>query len=241
MAQQTIGGSDNLDVGRGKINDNFTEVYTDIEQTTIIDVTGTATLDSTAFGKIHLCTGTTSDYAVTLLTAAGHEGKSIAFKGDPALTKVVTITPDGSETIDGRSTLAFTTKGIIVIISDGTNWRLVAEVGSWIPWTPTFTGFSADPSGVNAEYFRVGNKVDIRISMSAGTSNATTYTFTLPFNSAIGQQFISPVMNNGTFAAGRITMAASSNILTLFATAAGGAFTASGNKASPLNLTYKCE
>lgn len=54
---------------------------------------------------------------------------------------------------------------------------------TWTAYTPTWTGFSADPSLNFARYAQVGKLVIVAISCSAqGTSNATTLTVTGPVN-----------------------------------------------------------
>lgn len=54
----------------------------------------------------------------------------------------------------------------------------------WLAWTPVFSGFSAAPSTVASRYFIQNSKICIQISCGAsGTSNANTFTFTLPLSS----------------------------------------------------------
>ena len=81
---------------------------------------------SFAYG-IWLCgTGT---YTVTLPPAAdgkfnGVSGK-LTFKHSGA-SGTVTIDGSGSETIDGATTLALTTKTRATIVSDGTAWHIIS-------------------------------------------------------------------------------------------------------------------
>jgi hypothetical protein len=98
-----------------------------IDAITSVSVTGTDTLDSTAFGKLHLLSGTAADYTVTLPTAVGNAGKSIAFKGVFALTKKVTLDGNSTQTIDGWLTKDIVSGKSLIIISDGTNWNIVNE------------------------------------------------------------------------------------------------------------------
>lgn len=59
---------------------------------------------------------------------------------------------------------------------------------AWTSYTPTFTGFSAAPSFSGA-YKLIGKTCFVRgLVMSGGTSNATTFTLTLPFPSNAAQQ-----------------------------------------------------
>lgn len=52
--------------------------------------------------------------------------------------------------------------------------------GEWLSWTPTWGGFSSNPSGIFV-YTVIGKTVFINMRItSSGTSNANTFTFTLP-------------------------------------------------------------
>lgn len=99
-------------------------------------------------------------------------------------------------------------------------------------WTPTFTGFSADPvvTTATAKYMLIGKMCTIYLQPTAGTSNATTMTFTLPF-AAAGINVWTPVANAaGTQQAGRVQTVAGSNIATCYATVGAGAWSSSGSK-----------
>jgi hypothetical protein len=72
--------------------------------------------------------GGTGGNAVNLKPAADLTGKCLTFKkgdtGDP-----VTITPDGSDKIDGASTYALATQhDCVTLVSDGTGWMVTAEI-----------------------------------------------------------------------------------------------------------------
>lgn len=59
---------------------------------------------------------------------------------------------------------------------------------AWTSYTPTFTGFSAAPTFSGA-YKLIGKTCFVRgLVMAGGTSNATTFTLTLPFPSNAAQQ-----------------------------------------------------
>jgi len=241
MAQEPLTDGMHRQAFREAIDDNFTEVYTSIEAISTVSISTDTTLDATAFGKLHLCSGTSADYTIDLPTAVGNTGKTIGFKGIDALTKVVTLDANTTQTIDGDLTLKMSSSGVVVLFSDGTNWVVTQEVGSWIPFTPTETGFSALGT-VGASYFKQGKLCTYRFTTTAtGTSNATTYTITAPFTAKNISIWVILVTNAGTTQNGRIQTAASSNVLTLFATAAGGAFTNSGLKNSQFIITYEIE
>lgn len=79
--------------------------------------------------------------------------------------------------------------------------------------------------------------------MTAGTSNATTFTITAPFTAANTTTQLHTgmrIMNNGTRAgAGMISTIANSNILNVFRDGVPTAWTASGNKEATFFLTYE--
>lgn len=109
--------------------------------------------------------------------------------------------------------------------------------GAYTTWNPGFTGFSANPGSVDATYVVIGKLAHIRISMGNGTSNATAFTITgAPVAPRVGYNGLMLVMNNGATAAGRLDITAGQTTWTLYATAAAGAFTASGNKNAYINL-----
>lgn len=61
----------------------------------------------------------------------------------------------------------------------------VETTGAWQTWIPTHTGFSADPSGGIYKYRYVGDEIEIEIvEPNDGTSNASTFTMTLPVTAA---------------------------------------------------------
>lgn len=238
MAYQETLVTDTLDAGRVKFNANFVEVYT----LSTVSVTGAVSLTSTALGKIHICTGTAADYTVDLPTAVGNSGV-IIFKGAAALTKVVTIAGSSGQTIDGETDRKIASTGMIAVMSDGANWVVVNEVGSWIPYTPTLAGYSADPTIARSAYFREGKMIDYHFTTgSSGTSNATTKTITLPFNAAIGVVVGVTLanINNGTVTTtpGLVITRTGSNIADVYRDLALAVWTASGASRFSFHIQY---
>lgn len=238
MARQEIVATDTLDQGREKINAMTTELYT----FEIVSVTEAISLTSTALGKVHVCTGTSADYTVDLPTAVGNLGV-IIFKGAAALTKVVTIQGTGGQTIDGETDRKIASTGMISLMSDGANWVVIQEVGSWIPYTPVLAGWSSDPAIDRSVYFRVGKMITVQVHTSAnGTSNATTKTVTVPFNAAGPTQIgvTSFHVNNGVTATtpGICITRVGSNIVDFYTNTAAAVWTASGNCRLNFTLNY---
>lgn len=92
---------------------------------TEIAVTSTTTA---TIGRMHLCTGTSSDYTVTLPAASGNAGKLIGFRmgTTAALTKFVTLDGNASETIDGALTRIMWSYEAAILLCDGSNWFKLA-------------------------------------------------------------------------------------------------------------------
>ena len=91
-------------------------------------ITGTATA---TIGKMHVCSGTSSNYTVTLPATSGNNGKYIGFRMSNALTKLVTLDGNSSETIDGELTRVMWKDEVAILYCDGANWFKVA--GKTIP------------------------------------------------------------------------------------------------------------
>lgn len=86
-----------------------------------VSITGGTTLSSTAFGAMHVCSGTAADYTVNLPSPTGNATRMIAFRMSSALTRFVTIsTPSGL--IDGLATRIMWANETCVLYCDGTNW-----------------------------------------------------------------------------------------------------------------------
>lgn len=129
-------------------------------------------------------------------------------------------------------------------IGDGTQVNQI-NMGVWSTYVPTYTGFSANPTVQAARYCVVGKLCAVHIRLTAGTSNATTFTMTLPFAAANTAQQIFPIV--GVDAGTTPTTACSlytrvnSNIADLYKTlsSTGAGWTASGSKGANFVITYE--
>lgn len=106
-------------------------------------------------------------------------------------------------------------------------------------YTPTYTGFSADPSG-GATWSIVGRVVTVNHRPSDGTSNATGFTLTGPAPALSVVSLSARVINNGSSqtGAGLIETTAGSTTINAFLTLAAGAWTAANAKNALFVLTY---
>lgn len=96
-----------------------------------VAVTGALTLTSSAFGRMHVCSGTSNNYSIVLPAVAGNAGKLIGFRMAPGLTRLVTLDGNASEQIDGRLTRVMWANEVAILLCDGTTWTKIA--GKSIP------------------------------------------------------------------------------------------------------------
>ena len=114
-------------------------------------------------------------------------------------------------------------------------------------WTTTYTGFSADPAG-KLEYTVSGGRMHVRMQPGTGTSNATTFTFTLPVGEAFvtaGYHSFPCVVHDASAwlaAMGMVGIGGTDARVGIDgSTQAGnayGGFTASGNKGAQIAFSY---
>lgn len=186
-----------------------------------------------AIGEFIHITGTTTITAFDTVQAGTM--RALVFDDVLTLTHNATslILPDSSNIITAAGDTA-------IFRSEGSgNWKCILynrASGVYSSWSPSFTGFSANPTNVKTRYFLIGKMCHFWINMSGGTSNATTTTVTLPFNansSAVQIMNTFIIQNSGTVATapGRIDTRVGSNIADVYRDALKSAWTASGTKA----------
>ena len=107
----------------------------------------------------------------------------------------------------------------------------------WLTWTPVHTGFSSGPTGFTTKYKIRGMKgsgemLAFMEGTTGGTSNATTWTMTVPYPTLNGNFFTGYKKDNGgSYGMAVHTSQAASKIFNLYAgTGLGDGWTASGNK-----------
>lgn len=117
-----------------------------------------------------------------------------------------------------------------LLAGTGTGW-------SWQTWTPTITGFSANPAGGVYRYIQIGKTVFLSVGQPAnGTSNSTTFTISLPIAAATitNMQWsgFGTVADNGVSptSPGLLNLPSGSTVVNVYKDAVGGGFTASGGK-----------
>lgn len=118
--------------------------------------------------------------------------------------------------------------------------------GKWTDYTPTYGGFSTDPTNVIARYYLVGKLCTAKVFMgTAGTSNANTFTVSAPFTAgAQGVAYVATPfhVDGGTNVfSGGIVMIGSNGTAFQLTTASGSytGWTTSGAKRAYFTITYE--
>lgn len=167
--------------------------------------------------------------STSLIAAAGTAAGSGIFidyaSGNVAISNTATLggtpppsklTVDGSiEMHDGNQAAGF----VLTSDANGKGAWAAAPGGfnAWNTWTPSFTGFSADPTG-DARYVQMGNVVFATFHTTGnGTSNSTQFLMTLPVNAATTNFFAGVISasNNGTTTEGVLQTTSGSNVADL--------------------------
>lgn len=129
--------------------------------------TATATLDA-----MHVCSGTSVDYTVTLPTAVGNAGRMMAFRMSNALTRLVTLDGNASETIDGEATRIMWAGESAVLISDGSQWLKIS--GRTIPMHARIQASSSQSVAAASFVLLTLGTVAFDIGSLTGTANTIT-------------------------------------------------------------------
>ena len=187
-------------------------------------------------------------YKINKVTTVGDVTTTLiqdATAADPTFNSVsgAVVLNDGTTTIDGE--IAFDRTNEDLSIGDGTATQLV-HMGAWKTWTPVYTGFSTAPTPTAARYTMTGKMVTARLSSNNGTSNATTFTVTLPVvaHSTAKQHLVATIAtDNGTTmsAPGYVRTNVGSAVADIFVDVSGTAWTASGGKKIQFVITYETD
>lgn len=188
-----------------------------------------------------LVAGTCGDATTSCRTTFGADGRirsvsSTTISGGDAVLSA-TQTFSGNNTF--TSTATFT-----AMVKFGTGGTDVN--GAWNDWTPTYGGFSANPTVSQARYFQLGKLVIASIEHSAGgTSNATNHTVSLPVAAKYGgatSAGLAICVDNGvviTLTTPRIDFSDGSETATLYKDANAAAWTGTGSKYCNFTVVYE--
>jgi len=174
---------------------------------------------------------------------------SVAQSGNINIISGSTLTIGGSLAISTAASAAATSDKAILISPNGNVAMNSATIGSagtnlssaWTSWTPTFGGFSADPT-VTSVYAQIGKIVHVNVNCSAnGTSNATSFTISLPVAAKSGASGVAVGLcrDNNALNICYVDTSAASATATLSYGVAYGGWTSSGNKCAFFSMTYE--
>lgn len=131
-------------------------------------------------------------------------------------------------------------------ITDNYVSKAASPVGfpQWFAYTPTWAGYSSDPTGITARFSLNGRLCTVVLSCSAnGTSNTTSNTVTVPITSAQAVTLATLIKYNDnsitSATPGYGSLAASSNILTMYKDLQATVWTGSGQKSVNFTLQYE--
>jgi hypothetical protein len=117
-------------------------------------------------------------------------------------------------------------------------------IPDWQSWSPTFTGFSSNPTGVY-RWVQIGKTVTLSVvQLTNGTSNSTAFTMSLPVQAAaitnMNWQCACQVVDNSSSAIGLASILSGGTICTFYKDAGGNVCTASGSKRTlGMQITYE--
>lgn len=184
----------------------------------------------------------TGSTAVTSITAS-YPDRVVRLLGSPGAP---VITSGGNLTL--QSDFKAISGSVLTLVSDGTNWIEASRSSPWQAFTPTLTGWSADPTATMYRYLQEGKKVTVQINQQTnGTSNATTKTLTLPvpaatLTNASWQSMCTATDNGAALTAPSIAAVSSGGTIVNFHKTPGviGGWTASGaHKIGACTLVYE--
>lgn len=193
------------------------------------DIASVTTTDLYASGgDYNHITGTTT--ITSLGTApAGYE-KKIVFDG------ILTLTHNGTSLIlPGAANIITSAGDSALFVSEGSgNWKCMfyqRYLEDYIDFASTITGFASAPAYICKYKMLTSNTYHFILRPSIATSNATTCTFTLPFNHPNYAGLAIPVWmyDNSTSQIGYMQTATLSNVVSIFK-GAGTGWTATGSK-----------
>lgn len=145
-------------------------------------VSKTTTYTAVTTDDVILCDTSGGAWTLSLFAASGNSGKVLRIKKTTNDFTQLTIDPNSTETIDGATTTTIDTQfETLVIICDGTNWRILER---FIPqvytsYTPTTQGFGTITNG---EFYwtRSGQYIELDCKWTNGTTAASEARVGLP-------------------------------------------------------------
>lgn len=191
--------------------DNITGGASNVFGSTVISVSTNTNVTSTFLNNFISCTATLT---LSLLDGAtAGEGFIFVAKNDGL--GLVTIDPDGADTIDGESTIVLNPQAWSIVVSDGTNWKTLTnnEQKNNISATtaPGVGDDSADGYSIGSHWYDVtADEAYVCLDATAGAAVWVNSTLT---TAELGTSATKDFIDDDTFAtASAITTASSESI-----------------------------
>lgn len=137
----------------------------------------TATGSTPTYGEYAFVTSGTGNYNIVLPTAVGQAGKRMGFQRDDSAIFNSNLIPNGGETINGAT--SYNLRGVsssIVLISDGSNWRIENEHANFFVFARSNAGVAV-PASTNTTL-----KFEIEVTDTHNVHNTSTGVTTVPFD-----------------------------------------------------------
>ena len=160
------------------------------ESKPILDVTTKSTTYTALTTDQVILVNTASAWTLSLYSAIGNTGRTLKVIKTSSDLNPLTIDPNGSETINGKSTFKLNTQNeSINLMSDGTNWVILDHKYDWqTSYTPSILGSTTNPTKGTTNFdicyvHRDGAHAVFEYQYSqsgAGTTGSGFYTYTLP-------------------------------------------------------------
>lgn len=146
-----------------------------------------------------ICSG--ASFTVTLPTAVGISGQIISILHNGTnFSQVYTLNTTSGQTIGGiasGSYALYTNGELLVVVSDGANWRINQHetAVAATSYTPTFSNLGTVTS-ITAYYSRVGDSLYVNANFHIGTVVGSTASMTLPSGPSISTTKLVSTANN---------------------------------------------
>jgi hypothetical protein len=125
LAQDGVGVNTTTPKSNFEVNGSFGQKVTGITATTTLDATYNTVV----------CNNGESAITINLPTIASSTGRFYVIKKGNSSTADITLDANGSETIEGASTLVLSdTKGAVTIFNDGTEWKTSYRTATSAAW-----------------------------------------------------------------------------------------------------------
>lgn len=177
--------------------------------------------DTDGIETVLVTTGSTTR-TITLPTAADNAYRKIIVKKVDSGTGLVTIDGEGSETIDGATTVSLGYQyGFAELVCDGTSWHLVnlMECGNYTASTSSLSNLDAATFSAGS-FMRIMNRVQISGLISVDATAASSFSFDMSLPTFVTNNFTSANLASGNFQGagaavmGRIESKSSSTLVT---------------------------